>query len=328
LGDRRATGDSEAMQFSSCYWIRRSAVKTPTLTNGAKYLLLCLTLLPWNAEATEAQAAVRPQNTDAVFAGNPLIFSAPPRGTLAKETENYQPLTDFLTKVTGRTVIYQHADNWLSYSRDMTQGKLDIVFDGPHFNGWRMENLNHTPLVKLPEDFIFVVIVKADNKSVQDIKQLAGRRICAHAPPNLGTLTMLKQFDNPARQPVIATVKGWDKSYASLMAGQCVATVVPIKNLEKMDKGKNLARIVYKSPAMPNQAISAGPRISREIQDKIKQALLTEEGKAATAKLRSAYAGKDFVPATRAEYVGLSAYIKNSLYYSNPAATGDAVALK
>jgi len=304
-------------------------VNTPTLTHGAKFLLLCLTLLPWNAEATEAHAAIHPHNADAIVAGSSLIFSAPPRGTLDQETENYQPIADLLTKVTGRKIIYQHSKDWLSYARDMTQGKFDIVFDGPHFNGWRMENLNHTPLVKLPEDFIFVVIVKADNKSIKNIKQLAGRRICAHSPPNLGTLTLLNQFDNPVRQPLITTVKGWDKSYNSLMAGQCVATVVPIKNLEKMDKDKNQTRVVFKSPAMPNQAISAGPRIPQETQEKIKQAFLSAEGKAATAKLRSDYAGKDFVPATRAEYAGQSVYIKDSLYYSNLklAAEGGAVAL-
>lgn len=302
-------------------------MKSPTLTNGAKLLLLSLTLLPWNAEATEAQAAIHPQNDAPVIAGNALIFSAPPRGALAKETENYQPVADFLTQVTGRKVVYQHSKDWLSYARDMTQGKFDIVFDGPHFNGWRMENLDHTPLVKLPEDFVFVVIVKADNKSIQNIKQLAGRRICAHAPPNLGTLTLLNQFDNPVRQPLITTVKGWDKSYNSLVAGQCVATVLPIKNMEKMDKGKNQTRVVFKSPAMPNQAISAGPRIPQEMQEKIRQALLSEDGRAATAKLRTAYAGKDFIPATRAEYIGQSVYIKDALYYSDATTTSDNVTL-
>lgn len=300
---------------------------TPTLHNVAKLLLLSLALIPWNAEAVEAQAAIHPQNTTPVFAGNQLVFSAPPRGSLTTETENYQPIADFLSQVTGRKVVYQHTKDWLSYARDMTQGKFDIVFDGPHFNGWRMENLDHTPLVKLPEDFIFVVVVKANEKSIKDIKQLAGRRICAHAPPNLGTLTLLNQFDNPVRQPIISTVKGWDKSYNNLIAGQCVATVLPIKNLEKLDKGKNQARILYTSPAMPNQAISAGPRISQETQENIRQALLSDEGKAATAKLRSAYAGKNFVAASRKEYAGQSVYIKDALYYSDVRPASDSVAL-
>ncbi len=290
---------------------------SPIKISGVTVTVFMLALLPGNAMAAEALAAIAPSNTEIGNGlGNTLILSAPPRGTLADETQNYQPVADFLSRIVGKKVVYQHSDNWLSYTSDMTKGKFDFVFDGPHFNGWRMEKQNHTPLVKLPEDFIFVVVAKADNASIQDMKKLAGRRICAHAPPNLGTLTMLKQFDNPSRQPLIIEVQGWDKSYNSLMAGKCVATVIPLKIKEKMDKG-NLTNILYRSQALPNQAISAGPRVAPEIQAKLRQALLSEEGKAATAKLRAAYAGKDFVSATREEYAGLGFYLNDSPYYSN-----------
>ncbi len=280
-------------------------------------LFLALALLPLSAQAAEAHAAAHPSSTDVMPIDSGLVLSAPPRGTLAEETQNYQPLADFLSRITGKKVVYQHSDNWLSYTSNMTKNKYDIVFDGPHFNGWRMDKLNHTPLVKLPEEFIFAVIVKSDNKSITDMKRLAGRKICAHAPPNLGTLSMLKQFENPARQPLIIEVQGWDKSYNSLMAGKCDATVVPMKIRDKLDKDKNLTRVLYKTQALPNQAISTGPRVAPEVQERIKKALLSDEGKAATAKLRSAYAGKDFVSATREEYAGLGLYLKDALYYSN-----------
>jgi ABC-type phosphate/phosphonate transport system substrate-binding protein len=270
-------------------------------------------LLPWNAQATDAQAAMHPSNAEAVKIGNTWVLSAPPRGALAEETQNYQPIADLLTRVTGKKVVYEHSDNWLSYTKNMTVGKYDFMYDGPHFNGWRMEKLNHTPLIRFPGDRQFVVITKADNIAIKEVKQLAGRRICAHAPPNLGTLIMLNQFDNPARQPLIVEVKGWEASYMGLIEGKCVATVIPLKFKEKLDnKDKNLTQILYKSKAIPEEALSAGPRIPPEIQDKIKQALLSEEGKAATAKLRSAYAGKDFVSATREEYAGLGMYLKDT----------------
>lgn len=245
-----------------------------------------------------------------------LVFSAPPRGSYQEEVAIYQPIVDLLSKVIGKKVTYQYSDNWLSYSKDMTEGNYDIVFDGPAFNGWRVEKLSHTPIVKLPDDFVFVIITKAENDRVKQVKDLAGRMICAHAPPNLGTLTMLSQFDNPARQPVIIETKGWDNAYKAMLDGKCTATVVPIKNLTKNDAGaKKLTKTLYQHKAMPNQAISVGPRIAPELHKKIAQALLTEEGKQATAKLRSAYAGKNFVPTTRDEYAGLGGLLKTSLYY-------------
>lgn len=242
-----------------------------------------------------------------------FVFSAPPRGSYAEEVATYQPIMEHLSRVTGKRFVYKYSDNWLSYSKEMTNGAYDLVFDGPAFNGWRMDKMNHTPLVKLPEDFVFVVIARKDNAQITELKHVAGRKVCAHAPPNLGTLTLLSQFDNPARQPVIHQVMGWDNNYKAMMEGQCVATVVPIKNFEKNDKGT--AKILYRHRAMPNQAFSAGPRIALELRSKIQQALLSEEGKAATAKLRSVYAGKDLVTAKAEEYAGLGRLLKDSLYY-------------
>lgn len=245
-----------------------------------------------------------------------LIFSAPPRGSYQDETAVYQPVVDFLSRVIGRKVVFQYADNWLSYSKEMTAGRYDIVFDGPAFNGWRIEKLGHSPLVRLPEDFVFVVIVKSDNDRIKQLKDLAGHKVCAHAPPNLGTLTLQAQFGNPARQPYITEVKGWDNAYKALMSGRCDATVLPIENLTKNEKGPSQAtKIIYQHKAMPNQAVSVGPRIAPGLHAKIATALLSEEGRHATEKLRAAYAGKDFVPASRAEYSGLGDLLKTSLYY-------------
>lgn len=249
----------------------------------------------------------------AIAEGAEFVFSAPPRGSYSEEAAIYQPIVEYLSRVTGQKFRYQYSDNWLSYSKDMTNGNYDLVFDGPAFNGWRMEKMSHTPLIKLPEDFVFVVIARKDNSQVAELKQLAGRKVCVHAPPNLGTLTLLSQFDNPVRQPSIVEIKGWDAAYQSVADGKCAGTVLPIKNLEKNDKG--LVKVLYKHKPLPNQALSAGPRISAEMQARIKHALLSEEGRAATAKLRATYAGKDFMPATPGEYAGLGMLLKDSLYY-------------
>lgn len=245
-----------------------------------------------------------------------LVFSAPPHGSRDEETAVYRPIAELLSRTLKREVVYRHADNWLTYSKDMTQGRYDLVFDGPAFNGWRQDRLNHVPLVKLPEPFVFVVVTRAENREIRDLSDLAGQRICAHAPPSLDTLTLLSRFPHAARQPAIRVTEGWDKAFQRMMNGDCIATVVPIKNLEKNDREGKLARIVYRHTALPNQALSAGPRITAQMRDRIQQALLSAEGRQATAALRATYAGKDFVPATAKEYAGLGAYLRDELYYS------------
>jgi len=279
-------------------------------TGGAK-------LIPVSAQPASSAAIplTRPDMALANAHGD-LVFSAPPRGSQKEEVAVYQPVVEYLSKVIGRNVVFQYSDNWLSYSKEMTAGNYDIVFDGPAFNGWRIDKMGHTPLIKLPEDFVFVVITKAGNDRIKELKDLAGRKVCAHAPPNLGTLTLQAQFNNPAREPWIIEVKGWDNAYKAMMSDQCVATVLPINNLTKNDKGPNRAtKTLYQHKPMPNQAVSVGPRIAPELHAKIAKALLSDEGKRATEKLRAAYAGKDFVPASRAEYSGLGNLLSTSLYY-------------
>lgn len=245
-----------------------------------------------------------------------FVFGAPPRESCAQALEVYRPPMDYLAKITGHPFTFRCADNWLAYSKDMVAGVYDIVFDGPAFNSWRMERLQHIPLVKLPENFVFVVIARTDNDRVRAVKDLAGHLVCAHAPPNLGTLILLSLFENPARQPVIVEFQGWENSYKGLIEGKCVGTVLPLRNLAKYETGdKKLTKILHQYKPLPNQALSVGPRISPEMRTRIAQALMSSDGRATTKKLRAIYAGADFVPANKDEYAGLGGLLSGDFYF-------------
>lgn len=245
-----------------------------------------------------------------------LVFSAPPRESCARELEVYQPLMDYLAKITGHPVVFRCPDNWLAYSKDMVAGIYDIVFDGPAFTGWRVDQLQYVPIAKLPEDFVFVVIAKTDNDRIKEMGRLAGHLVCAHAPPNLGTLILLSQFDNPARQPVIVETRGWENAMKGLMENRCAGTVVPFKNLVKYDAGEpKRFKVLYRHAPLPNQAISVGPRIHPDMRARVTQGLFFEEGRSATRKLRAVYAGAEFVPANTHEYAGLGRLLKDDFHF-------------
>jgi len=243
------------------------------------------------------------------------VFSAPPRGTMAHQRALYQPIAAFLTKATGHQIIFKAPGNWLTYSQEMTEGKYDLVFDGPHFTSWRDRYLGDVPLVRLPEPFVFVVVVRR-NQPITRLSQLAGRPVCANSPPNLGTLSLLSQFSYITRQPYLVVVHGWLAAYKGLMAGRCEGTVLPMGNLKLFEKGRHVVRILYRSPIYPNQALSAGPRIPPAVQARIRSALLSPSGQAITERLRHDYGARLFVSANRAEYAGLSYLLNNTLYFS------------
>src|SRR5216684_2827643 len=244
-----------------------------------------------------------------------LIFSAAPRDNAERSQEVFGPIAEYLSKATGKKVVYQYPGTWGVYQGTMQKGGYDLLYDGPHFNGWRLTKLQHNVLVKIPGELVFVVMVKKDAANITDIKQVAGHTVCANAPPNLGTLTLLSQFDNPSRQPVIVNTDGWDNIYKGLIAGKCMAALVPKNVWEKRDKNRVETKVIFKSKALPNQAFSASPRISKEDQAKIAQALTSREAAGPTEKLRQEYSVANLAPAVNEEYIGLGELLKNEWGY-------------
>ena len=253
----------------------------------------------------------------APLAGNDTyVFSAPPRESAQAAVEIYGPIAQYLSAATGKKVVYRQPANWIAYQTEMRKGDYDLVFDGPHFNAWRASNLRHNILSKAPGDHSFVVVVKKDNDKMRELKQLNGRRICGMSPPNLGTLTVLNEFDNPARQPVIVNTESWSAIYSSMQAGQCAAAILPERNLAKLDPQGAGTRVIFKAKTFPNQALSAGPRVAPEDQVIIARALASPNARTATAKLRETYAlSGDFLPVAKGDYAGVASILKDTWGY-------------
>ena len=231
-----------------------------------------------------------------------LVLTAPPRESAEKAAEIFQPIVEHLTRALGRKVVYKFSDNWLTYQSGMHKDAYDIVFDGPHFVSYRMALHGHVPVVKAPGDSVLVIAAHKDDDNIKDLKNVAGRGLCAPAPPNLGTLTALAQFDNPARQPRLVDTKGFPQAYEGLRNKKCAAAAIQLKILEKLDNEHKIAKVLFTSKPLPNQAISASPRLSDAERAKLAEALLSGAGQQATKKLREEYNVKEFVPAKAEEY--------------------------
>jgi len=203
------------------------------------------------------------------FAAGELIFTAPPRGPVAKEIKMYKPVADYLSRILNKKIIYKFPGNWLSYQNNMQKGRYDLVFDGPHFVSWRIKRNEHEPLIKLPGKLAFAVFASEQNKKVNNITNLQGRTVCALAPPFLGTLTLYSLFKNPSRQPLVVEVKSFPSTFKGVTSGKCQAGVLRDILFKRFNKKKKQARMIYHSKGIPNQAITAGARISKEDKKKI-----------------------------------------------------------
>ena len=271
-----------------------------TLTHLLMVILLSLSLCQTQAQEDE-----------------PIVFTAPPRGTLVKETSTYKPIADYLSKVLGKKVIYKQPMSWLHYQKDMWADKLQIAFDGPHFVSWRMNNKNHTPLVKLPQPHIWVVVARKDDKSTNSLTDIEGRTFCGHPPPNFGTLTIRSQINAVTREPRLVVRKGWKNIFNSIVDEQaCYAGVLPKTNLSKFDPEMKYVKVIYEHAPYANQALTISNQFPVATREKVRAALLSEEGQLSMTNLRKRFTkGKKLVSANNQEYRYVSDVLKNVYGY-------------
>ncbi len=261
-----------------------------------RQLLFCLALFVAAAPSAIAQEE--------------YVFAFPPRDAATEARETYEPIAALLSRVMGKPVVLRYSDNWLTYQKEMKADAHDLVFDAPAFIGWRAAKFGHVPLAKLQGELTFSVVVAKDDQRIRQMKDLAGRQVCAFPPPNMATPFLYNQFRNPARQPVLVHIDNFKDAYAGLLSGRCQAAVIPSVMVQKLDQA-NATRIVYQSNAYPNPGFSASTRIPPELRKKIVAALLSPEGAAATATLRSGFGGQNLTEATDTEYDGLGLLLRD-----------------
>ncbi len=249
-----------------------------------------------------------------------LVLTSPPRESPAAGEKLYGPLAKALTGLLGVTVTYKHPGNWLTYQREMRNDAYDIVFDGPQFIAWRQAHLKNEAVVKLQGSLEFFLVSHVDDKSVNTLDDLIGKRICGIPPPNLATLTVLDKFRNPVRQPLIKGVKGGMLGVAkAFKAGLCQAAVFRDTFYKKKltDADRATMKVLYQSKPIPNQGISVSQRISSADRNKIRDFIMTPAGIKVTAAIVKRFGGKlvkSFVPTSRTEYEGYNNLLEGVIF--------------
>jgi len=241
------------------------------------------------------------------------IFTAPPRESLDKGIKVYKPIADYLSDITGEKFTYYHPETWTEYSSQMHAEKFDLVFDGPHFVDWRINNIGHNVMLKLPKIGRWTLITRKDDHSITKISDMAGKKACAPGSPNFGMLNMMSHFTDPDKQPIHIKVKGWNNVFNGVKNGKCDVGVLPNTNHKVFDKDMSFTKSIHKHLPYPNQGMTYGPRISYDLSQKIKKSLLSKNGQAALMNLRNRYtAGKKLTSAENEEYDGVRIVLKRA----------------
>lgn len=228
------------------------------------------------------------------------IFSAPPREGEMKGITLYGPLVQKLTELLGEKVVYEQPNNWLEYAKKMRDDEYDIVFDGPHFNAWRIKHLHHTPVASLPGVLRFYLVTYKSYLAINHYRDLVGRTICGMPSPHLATDMILDLFKNPAIQPVVYEVHGGIRQmYKEFEDKQCLATIFRAELFDKLPpQEKDQLKVIAKTRAVPNQTISVSRRLKNQAE-KLTEFFTSDAGISAARKL-------------------LARYSKGALYFQRP----------
>ncbi len=241
------------------------------------------------------------------FAHADLILTAPPRESAAVSNRLYGPLAEHLTRLLGRRVVYEYPKTWLHYERDIRAGRYDIVFDGPQFISWLNQQFGYRPVAKLPGTLRFFVITGKADTAVETIDDLAGRRVCFIASPDISALTLLKEFDDPIRQPWFVNIQGDMRAvFKAFQTGRCKAAVLSeaFYTHALTDQERAAVRVIHRTDPVTNQGIAVSTRLSESELEKLRTDL--SRGNPALAPLLERFApGRSAMePATAADYAG------------------------
>ena len=249
-----------------------------------------------------------------------LIFGVPPLETQIDRQDVYRPIVDYLSQLLRRPIQYEVSADWLTYQRDMREGRYDLVFDGPHLVAWRIAHSDHEALVRLSGALRYVVVVRQNDSEINQLEDLISQRVCALAPPDLSALMLFDGFLNPARQPLLQTVNGgFDSVYEAFLQRRCVAAILPSSYYEQTltPPLRSQARVLYTTTELPNQALTAGPRVSADDRRRIRAALSqSPQGNQASNLLRRKFApnSSNLENTSSNDYVGYNLLLEGVVF--------------
>lgn len=248
----------------------------------------------------------------AIFATNlqaAFVFSASPKADVIQEETSYGPLIKYIEEVIGETVVYDRPEGWAEYSHKMRSGQYDIILDAPHFASWRIENIHHEPVARLPGELRYIMLVNKSSTRLNKIRDIVGEKICAPESPQLGTMTVYNLFANPVFMPQIHEITGGFKDvYNALRNGECRAAIVrDVDFIHLIPSEKDAVKLIAKSKQMPAHTITISKRLLAK-KMLLSKMLISARGAHAAEKVLSLYgkrANQMLVPVKKIDYRGL-----------------------
>jgi ABC-type phosphate/phosphonate transport system substrate-binding protein len=205
---------------------------------------------------------------------NDLVLAIQPILSEEKTRSAYQPLADYIGKVTGRKCTIKTTPNFLAYWSEVTRTRENMIYiDAAHFTAYRARKQGYQVLAKVPDAVSYSLIV-SDSNLVFDPTELTAKRVATLGAPSIGAARLNGMFPNPVRQPIIVEVDNAETGIKMVIENKVDAAIIPTPIVSRaMSQGAPI-NVVTTTEPMPHIAVSTSPDIDATTAGKIRQALL------------------------------------------------------
>lgn len=203
-----------------------------------------------------------------------LVLAIQPILSEANTRTAYQPLANYIEKVTGRKCTIKTTPNFLAYWSEVTRKRENMIYiDAAHFTAYRARKQGYHVLAKVPDAVSYSLIVN-DSNLVFDPTELTAKRVATLGAPSIGAARLNGMFPNPVRQPIIVEVDNAEAGIKMLVENKVDAAIIPTPIVSRaMSQGTAISVVTTTEP-MPHIAVSTSPDIDDATASKIRQALL------------------------------------------------------
>jgi ABC-type phosphate/phosphonate transport system, periplasmic component len=239
-----------------------------------------------------------------------LTFAVHPVLPQARTVQVYEPLANYLSRVTGQKIRLVTNSNFLTHWQAMKRDKYDLILDGPHFTDYRVKNMGYTVLAKLP-DVVSYTLVSNENLMIMEPSELVGKTIATTASPAIGALRLVELYPNPLRQPTIVETPDSEQAAELTVQGKVAAAMIPAPLVGRYP---SLVTVVT-TEQLPSPGISASPAVSPELQQALRRALLDAPNSADGRKALEALNAPVLEPADNKSFQGLERLLEGMWGY-------------
>ncbi|MFV9615876.1 MAG: phosphate/phosphite/phosphonate ABC transporter substrate-binding protein [Gammaproteobacteria bacterium] len=249
--------------------------------------LLCLFTLvsnTWQIAQAQDQARVQEQQE--------YSFGVVPQFEQRKLFRIWQPILLELEKYTKLKFHLKGSAKIPDFEKEFLAGHYDFAYMNPYHILAANNKQGYIPLIRGSGKPLYGVLVVKKDSNIKKLQDLDGKTIAFPAPNALGASLLiradLKKHHHLDFKPKY--VKTHSSVYLNVALGLTDAGGGVASTLdEQKDEIKDQLNVLYETRHMAPHPLSVHPRVAKDVQDKVKQAILkmaeTEHGRALLEKV-------------------------------------------